>query len=138
MKENFAADIPAHLREADELLTRYGRWACDRVRRRRCGSAEGRYRSPANDDDRQPREVLQSDFEALQCQRALARVPDCERAILVALYVKSRMPVELQLRLLRVPPRLCRERHLRGLRIFDNLIALLKMGSCNGTGSIGR
>ncbi len=120
MKENFAADIPAHLREADELLTRYGRWACDRGRRRRCGSAEGRYRSPANDDDRQPREVLQPDLEALQCQRALARVPDLERVVLTILYVPQRLPVEQQLRLLRVPPRLCRERHLRGLTMFWN------------------
>ncbi len=118
MKENFAADIPPELREADELLTRYGRWACDRRHRRRCGSAEGRYRAPANDDDRQPRELLQPDFEALQCQRALARVPDLERVVLTVLYVPQRMPVELQLRLLRVPPRLCRERQLRGLRMF--------------------
>jgi hypothetical protein len=118
---NLTFDIPADLREADELLTRYGRWACDRVRRRRCGSAEGRYRSPANDDDRQPREVLQPDFEALQCQRTLARVPDVERSILVVLYIPQRMPVELQLRLLRVPPRLCRERHLHGLKMFWSL-----------------
>lgn len=118
MKENLSADIPAELREADELLTRYGRWACDRRHRRRCGSAEGRYRAPANDDDRQPRELLQPDFEALQCQRALARVPDLERVVLTVLYVPQRVPVELQLRLLRVPPRLCRERQLRGLRMF--------------------
>ncbi|NBO83659.1 MAG: hypothetical protein EBU75_12855, partial [Betaproteobacteria bacterium] len=77
--------------------------------------------SPANDDDRQPREVLQPDFEAPQCQRTLARVPDVERAILVVLYIPRRMPAELQLRLLRVPPRLCRERHLRGLQMFWTL-----------------
>ena len=98
-------------------LTR-GCWACDRRHRRRCGSAERRYRAPANDDDRQPRELLQPDFEALQCQRALAWVPDLERVVLTVLYVPQRMPVELQLRLLRVPPRLCRERQLRGLRMF--------------------
>ena len=132
MKENFAADIPPNLREADELLTRYGRWACDRPKRRRCGSAEGRYRSPANDEDRQPQEVLQPDYEALQCQRALARVPDQERVVLTVLYVPQKLPVDLQLRLLRIPPRLCRERHLRGLQMFDNLLSLLQLRSGNG------
>lgn len=124
MKENFAADIPLGLREADELLTRYGQWARDRMHRRRCGSAEGRYRAPANDDDRQPREVLQPDFEALRCQRALARVPELERVVLAVLYVPQRIPVEVRLRWLRIPPRLCRERHLRGLRMFHNRLSL--------------
>jgi hypothetical protein len=34
--------------------------------------------------------------------------------VLTVLYVPQRMQVELQLRLLRVPPHLCRERQLRG------------------------
>ena len=48
-------------------------------------------------------------------------MPDVERAVLTVLYVPQRMPVEQQLRLLRVPPRLCRERHLRGLQMFSTL-----------------
>ncbi len=39
------------------------------------------------------------------------------------LYVPQRTPVEVQLRLLRVPPRLCRERHQRGLQMFWNFFS---------------
>ena len=49
------------------------------------------------------------------------RVPDQERVVLTILYVPQRMPLEQQLRLLRVPPRLCRERHQRGLQMFWTL-----------------
>jgi hypothetical protein len=121
MKSNFTATIPQNLLEADERLTRYGRWAMDRARRRQCGSAEGRFRSPQNDDDRQPSEVLMHVDEALACQRALARVPELERKVLTILYVPQRLSVEVQLRLERMPPRLCQERHLRGLRMFANI-----------------
>jgi hypothetical protein len=48
-------------------------------------------------------------------------VPDQERVVLTILYVPQRMPLEQQLRLLRVPPRLCRERHQRGLQMFWTL-----------------
>lgn len=128
MKENFAADVPLDLRQADELLTRYGQWARDRQHRRRCGSAEGRYRAPPNDDDRVPREQMQPDLQAMQCQRALAKLPQLERTVLVALYVPRRIPIAVQLRLLRIPPRLCRERHLHGLRMFHNQLRLVAVG----------
>lgn len=121
MKHNIAAEIPLNLQEADERLTRYGRWAMDRQLRRSCGSAEGRYRSFQDDEDRAPREMLQHIDEALACQRALAKVPELERKVLGILYVQQRLPIETQLRLARIPPRLCQERHLRGLRMFDNL-----------------
>ena len=121
MKQNIAAEIPLNLQEADERLHRYGRWAMDRQLRRSCGSAEGRYRSFQDDEDRAPREMLQHIDEALVCQRALARVPEQERKVLTILYVPQRLPIEAQLRLALIPPRLCQERHLRGLRMFDNL-----------------
>ena len=121
MKANLAAEIPSDLHNADERLTRYGRWAMDRQLRRSCGSAEGRYRSFQDDEDRAPREMLQHIDEALVCQRALARVPEQERKVLTILYVPQRLPIEAQLRLALIPPRLCQERHLRGLRMFDNL-----------------
>lgn len=121
MKLNLSADIPTDLQDADQRLSRYGRWAMDRQRRHRCGSAEGRYRSNQDDLDRQPTEVLQHIDEALACQRALARVPELERKVLTILYVPQRMSVEMQLRLAHIPVRLCQERHLRGLRMFDNL-----------------
>jgi hypothetical protein len=120
MRANLTADIPPGLVDADERLTRYGLWAMDRHRRRTCGSAEGRYRSSQDDQDRQPREVLQHIDEALACQRALARVPELERKVLTILYVPQRMSIEMQLRLAHIPARLCQERHLRGLRMFEN------------------
>ena len=122
MRQNLSADIPQNLQEADERLTRYGRWAMERDRRHRCGSAEGRYRSFQDDEDRAPKEVLQHIDEALACQRALAKVPELERAVLVILYVPKRLPIEAQLRLAQIPARLCRERHLQGLRMFENLL----------------
>jgi hypothetical protein len=121
MRVNLAALIPLNLQEADERLTRYGRWAKERLRRQRCGSAEGQYRSFQDDEDRAPREMLQHIDEALACQRALAKVPEQERKVLTILYVAHRLPIEAQLRLARIPPRLCQERHLRGLRMFENI-----------------
>lgn len=121
MRMNLTADLPHALVEADQRLTRYGRWAMDRIHRRTCGSAEGRYRSAQDDEDRTPQEVLLHIDEALACQRALARVPELERKVLTILYVPQRMSIEMQLRLAHIPARLCQERHLRGLRMFENL-----------------
>ena len=116
-----AAEIPAALSDADEALMRYGRWAKDRFKPQRCASAEGAYRSPANDDDRQPREIVMSAPEAMAVHRALLRVPDRERIVLQVLYVPQRLPPEAQLRILRIPPRLSQQRHIEGLRMFANL-----------------
>jgi hypothetical protein len=121
MKINLVQELPVDLRDADERLTRYGRWAMERHRRHSCGSAEGRYRSFQDDEDRIPAEVLQHIDEALACQRALARVPEQERKVLSILYIPQRLPIEAQLRFAHIPPRLCQERHLRGLRMFQNL-----------------
>jgi hypothetical protein len=119
--ENIAAEVPQDLQQADEVLTRYGRWAMDRLRARCCGSAEGMYRAPRGDDDRQPREVLMPAFVALDAQRALARVPERERVVLAALYVPQRLPPQAQLRMLGIAPSMARERHIAGLRMFANL-----------------
>jgi hypothetical protein len=121
---NFAAIIPPQLAEADQVLTRYGRWAMDRVRRQCCGSAEGMYRSPQNDDDRAPREMLLPAWQAMAAHRALIGVPDRERIVLHILYVPKRLTVQVQLRRLRIPPQLSQQRHLLGLRGFANLYAL--------------
>ena len=129
-RENIAADIPTSLRYADELLNAYGRWAADRPTARRCGSAEGNYRPGGGEVLEGRRESKQWSLrhdEAMLCQRALARVPDRERIVLSILYIPRRVPPEMQLRLLRIPPRLARERHLIGLRMFDNTRLLLQM-----------
>jgi len=120
-RQNIAADVPASLQDADDLLRRYGRWAMNRRRKMRCGSAEGDYDIPSNDDDRNPREQLLLNLDALDCQRALAKVPDLERVVLSILYVPQRIPAEAQLRILRIPPRLSQVRHITGLRMFSNI-----------------
>ena len=43
MGENFAADIPPELQGADDILTRYGRWATS-YGARKIGRASGRER----------------------------------------------------------------------------------------------
>lgn len=129
-RENISAEIPVSLRYADELLGAYGRWAADRPSARRCGSAEGNYRPGAGealDARRETRQWSLRHDEAMLCQRALARVPDRERIVLSILYIPRRLLPEVQLRLLRIPPRLCRERHLTGLRMFDNIRQVLEL-----------
>ena len=98
LKQNLAAEIPLDLREADELLAKYGRWAKDRRRYERCGSAEGAYKAPPNDDDRQPKMPTLTLSDAMACQRALAGVPQAERIVLGVLYIPRKVPVEVQLR----------------------------------------
>lgn len=144
-RENIAAEIPASLRYADEVLAAYGRWAADRPSAQRCGSAEGNYRPGAGEVLEQRRESKQWSLrhdEAMLCQRALSRVPDRERIVLSILYVPRRMPPEVQLRLMRIPPRLSRERQLAGLRMFDNIRQVLEMQTrkarpVDGLGSLG-
>jgi hypothetical protein len=123
--QNFAADIPQALHEADEMLTRYGRWASNSGRSARtCGSAEGSYRPGAGDALEARRDVVSAGLSQAQrvaAQRALARVPEAERVVLTVLYIPRRLPIGAQLRLLQVPPQLSVERHLRGLRMWWNL-----------------
>lgn len=126
---NIAADIPEYLADADEALTRYGRWVMWRRRQHQCGSAEGHYRPPAGEaleSRREAREVLMSHDAGMICQRALARVPDAQRVVLTILYIPQHIhgrlvPPEAQLRVLRIPPQLSQERHIAGLRAFDTL-----------------
>ncbi len=118
-------EIPPRLRQADDLLHHYGRWAKDRIRLHSCGSAERAYRPPWNENDREPRVILMHVDLAMACQRALAGVPELERVVLTVLYVPRRIPAHVQLNRLRIPPRLSRERHLCGLAMFDNLVGLL-------------
>lgn len=123
--EDISARVPQDLAWADELLMLFGRWARDREIRRRCGSAEGQYRAPPNDDDRKPKEVHMTTADAMQVQRALSRVPDRERIVLEVLYVPRQWTAVQQLRFLRIPPRLSRDRHLTGLRMFANTHKLM-------------
>jgi hypothetical protein len=129
-QEDIAASIPEDLADADELLRMFGRWAMARLTRRSCGSAEGQYRPKKGEEAfelaREPREIIMGTQEAMQVQKALSRVPTKWRLILEILYVPRRAngrPVkpELMFRILRIPPKLSRERHLEGLRQFSNI-----------------
>lgn len=129
MRTQIAADIPFDLLAADEALTRYGRWAADRHRRHRCGSAEGMYRADgweANERRRVPALVGLAAAEAMASQRALARVAEDERRVLAILYVPNRLPPEAQLRIARIAPSVSCERHLRGLRMFWNIRRIME------------
>ena len=129
-REDLAADIPPDLQPADALLTRYGRWAtasggssCSILGRMYIREADRKESLEAYNRRRAnvPGQAMLTTQEALKAQRALAAVPDTARVVLSILYVPRRQPVEMQLRLLRIPPMLCRERHLHGLRMFWNL-----------------
>ena len=65
---------PPDLREAEALLIRYGLWAQDRYKKRRCASAEGQYRAPPTPGE-EPMPELMADFAAMDVQRALQVVP---------------------------------------------------------------
>lgn len=122
MPHDYAATLPRELHEADDVLTKYGRWAVARGGSRTCGSAEGQYR-PEGGEALEARRTPSAPLTARQrvaAQRALARTPDPFRGVLAALYVPTR-PIGLSMRLLGIPPRLCQERHAVGLGIWWNL-----------------
>lgn len=122
--QSIAADIPAQLAWADDLLTRYGLWAIGSGRgTRTCGSAEGDYRPPAGEGDerRVPGPLRLTSAEAVAVSRALYAVPERERTVLAVLYVPRRQSAASQLRMLRIPPQLSRIRHEAGLRMFANV-----------------
>lgn len=129
--EDIAAAVPPNLAQADEMLTRYGRWARASGRggtpytvdRQYIREADRRESLEAYQRRRESalREMLLTVADAMRVQRALARVPDRERIVLAVLYVPRKVSPREQLRILRIPPRLSRERHLAGLRMFWNL-----------------
>lgn len=128
MPQPFAADLTPDLLEADEILTKYGRWAAAGPGPRTCGSAEGRYRPPGGavlESRREPVTVPLDMAQRVAAQKSLARVPEVERTVLVILYIPHRIPVGARLRLAQIPPRLSRERHERGLRMWWNLFRAL-------------
>ena len=131
------ADLPHDLNDADELLQRYGQWAIEHSSGGgRCGSAEGNYRAERGDAleaRREPKQVGLHTDVALRCQRALISVPDRERIVLTILYVPKRLPIEAQLRLLRIPPALSQERHKLGVRMFWNRYQILEQQALDKT-----
>ncbi len=120
MSRQLYADLPTDLQDADEILRRYGRWAMDRFRPQRCASAEGAYRPPQNDDDRQPREVLMATADVDRARNALRGMLTVNRTVVLWLYVPDGESLYAKMRRCGVPPRVMRERHLAGVREFWN------------------
>jgi hypothetical protein len=129
--QEIAAEVPSDLLRADFLLRQYGIWAStgrrnvapgtlDRMYRRESDGRESReaYRERCAEV---PRDPIMTTPDALAVHRALVRVADDERMVLQILYVPQRVAPQHQLRILRIPPLVSRERHLGGLRQFDNL-----------------
>lgn len=116
-KQQLYADLPAELSEADELLKRYGRWARGGYSPARCGSAEGNYRAPQDDEDRQPREVIMPTAEVDRVKRALSGLPMMTLLVIQWLYIN---PSEMGYKMRKngIQPRHMRERHLEGVHLF--------------------
>ena len=91
--ENFCEETRPGWR-ADDLLTRYGRWATSRSRGARTWQCRGPLFAPAVGDDdarRAPAPVALAAADAVAVQRALLRVPHRERTVLHVLYVPQRL-----------------------------------------------
>ena len=109
--------IPPDLREAEELLIRYGLWAQDRYKKRRCASAEGQYRAPPTPGE-EPMPVLMADFAAMDVQRALQVVPRQYSRVLAAVYIpKAESELSARLRM-GIKRRLWHDSRVQGLRLF--------------------
>lgn len=136
--ETICAEVPPELADADDLLTRYGSWSVTRSRGGLGNTLERQYIREADRResleaynrrrDGALRQVMMTPQDAMAVQRALARVPNRERVVLSVLYIPRRVSVVDQLRVLRIPASLCRERHLAGLRMFTKLHRLRSDG----------
>jgi hypothetical protein len=136
---DFAAEIPRELQRADELLTQYGRWATSYGSRKGAPTLDRMFIREADRKEsleayqrrraHVPGEMLMSTPDALNVQRALAKVPDRENIVLRILYIPRRQPVHVQLAALRITPSLCRIRHESGLRMFKHLHDVVSLAS---------
>ena len=118
MRQQLYADLPAELHEADELLNRYGRWARGGGGGgARCGSAEGMYRAPQDDEDRRPREPVMPPLEVERAKEAKSTLPMMTLLIIQWLYVDTGA-LHAKMRQHGIQPRHMRERHLDGVRLF--------------------
>lgn len=111
--------LPQELRDADALLTRYGRWAQDRYQKRRCASAEGQYvPPPMRGQDDEPMQPFMADWSAMNVQHALVKVPMQYRRVLQAYYIPQRRPHHAVRRELKIATALWEQSRIEGLRRF--------------------
>ena len=112
-------EVPAEFRPAAELLERYGRWAQDRYKKQRCGSAERRYQPPPSEvEEGEPLAPPIPDWNARQVQLALQVVPMQFRRVLFALYVPQKENQNAARRRMGLSNRDWRDGHIHGLRSF--------------------
>ena len=116
-RQQLYADLPTDLREADDILSRYGRWARGGYSPGRCGSAEGAYRSPQDDEDRKPREPVMPALEVERVKDALGRLPMMTLLVIQWLYIDTGQ-LHAKMRRHGIQPRHMRERHVEGVRLF--------------------
>ncbi len=109
--------VPDDLKEANELLYQYGRWAQDRMRINHCASVEHKYRAP---DFEPPPTPFIADFRAMDVQRVLNLVPLQYRRVLHAQYIPQRLPPQALRRSYRLSIKTWDTTLLLGIRMFDN------------------
>ncbi|MDH2234670.1 hypothetical protein N5K37_32690 [Delftia tsuruhatensis] len=120
MKRDLNLTVPVELRQAEELLERYGRWAQDRYKKQRCASAEGKYVPPPlpMKDREEPMEPFMPDWSAMQVQRALQVVPMQFRRILLALYIPQKEHPNAARRRMNATNQQWHQGRINGLRSF--------------------
>ena len=116
--------IPPDLREADETMVRYGRWAQDRYQKQHCASVEHKYRPPKQWEEEEKQEPFIPAFKAMEVQHALVKVPMQYRRVMQAHYIPQRLPPEALRRMYRLSPRTWDASNLLGLRMFWNIYRL--------------
>lgn len=132
MRRDINLNVPAELRDAEELLERYGRWAQDRYKKQRCASAEGRYVPPPTRsvDCDEPLQPLMPDWSARQVQMALQVVPMQWRRVLFAFYIPQRKPWQAMRRVM--GGKTWDESKVAGLREFWKIYSLRYL-ACRGS-----
>ena len=79
--------IPAELKEADELMHRYGEWARRRFKFGACGSIERRYKhGHVAEESLEPIVVLMAGWRAFEVQRIVQTLPLDHRMVLWSQY----------------------------------------------------
>lgn len=122
-RDPLPVSVPVELRQAEELLERYGKWAQDRYKKQRCGSAEGDYKPPAvYSRDDEPMEPFIADWHAMQVQGTLQAVPMQWRRVLLAYYIPQRTPWQAMRRMM--GSKTWHESHVSGVRDFWRIYSL--------------
>ena len=138
MKRDLNLAVPIELRQAEELLGKYGRWAQDRYKKQRCASAEGRYIPPPTRsvDCDEPLEPLMADWCARHVQLALQTVPMQWRRVLQSFYIPQRRPWQAMRRVM--GGRAWDEYKIAGLREFWRIYSLHYLKSTGNIAPITR